>query len=503
VTILATTPPEALAGDKRDHRFVPATGEDFAMVLARFTCGLSLPDLAGPVIAAVKANVFDTLACAAAGSGARGVAEARELALEWAGAPQATILAFGDKVPAHHAAWVNATMAHARDYDDTHDAAILHAGVSVIPAALAAAELRGGVRGGDFIAAVAAGLETICRLGIATRIGIIESGWMYTPLFGHFGATVAAGRVLGLDVARMVDALGIVYSQAAGNHQVTRDGALTKRMQPGFAAQAALVSAQLARRGVRGAQATFEGADGFLRVYLRDRCDRDVLRKGLGEHYEFTQLSYKPYPCCRFNHTAIDAALALRASAGVSAKRVRHVRVGVNRQAYEAVATPIDVRKAPATIVHAQFSLPYTVAAALVDGRVELSHFTDASIRREDILALARRVDVFVDDDIDREWGRNVSPADLSIEMDDGATHRQRIDWPLGHPRRPMSASDFDAKAVDCFRASPLKLREDSSRRLRQLVDTLESSDDMRLLVHVLESTSAHEANSPPVKETK
>ena len=219
---------------------------------------------------------------------------------------------------------------------------------------------------------VAAGLETICRLGVATRIGIIESGWMYTPLFGHFAATVAAGRVLGLDVTQMVNALGIVYSQVAGNHQVTRDGALTKRMQPGFAAQAALVSVQLAQRGVRGAQATFEGVDGFLRVYLRDRCDRDVLRKGLGEHYEFTELSYKPYPCCRFNHTAIDAALALRASAGVSAERVRRIRVGVNRQAYEAVATPVDVRKAPRTIVHAQFSLPFTVAAALVDGRVEL-----------------------------------------------------------------------------------------------------------------------------------
>ena len=144
---------------------------------------------------------------------------------------------------------------------------------------------------------------------------------------------------------------------------------------------------------MRGAQATFEGADGFLRVYLRDRCDRDVLRNGLGEHYEFTQLSYKPYPCCRFNHAAIDAALALRTSVGVGAAQVRRVRVGVNRQAYEAVATPIDVRKAPHTIVHAQFSLPFTVATALIDGRVELGHFTERSIRREDILALAQRVE--------------------------------------------------------------------------------------------------------------
>jgi len=469
------------------HPFASGADDDFAMVLARFACGLSLGDLTAPVIAAAKTNVFDTLACAVAGSGARGVAEARELAVEWAGAPQATILAFGDKVPAHHAAWVNGTMAHARDYDDTHDAAVLHAGVSVVPAALAAAEWRCGARGNDFIAGVAAGLETICRLGMATQMGIIESGFIYTSLFGHFAATVAAGRVLGLGVPEMVNALGIVYSQVAGNHQVTRDGALTKRMQPGFAAQAALVSVQLAQRGVRGAQATFEGVDGFLRVYLRDRCDRDVLRRGLGEHYEFTQLSYKPYPCCRFNHTAIDAALALRASAGVGAERVRRIRIGVNRQAYEAVCTPVDVRKAPRTIVHAQFSMPFTVAAALCDGRVGLSHFTEASIRREDILALAQRVDVFVDDSIEREWGRNISPAELHVDMNDGATHRLRVDWPLGHPRRPMSAADFDAKAIDCFRASPLRFREDSPRQLRNVVDALESVDDVRSLVRILE----------------
>jgi len=288
------------------HRAAPAAGEDFAAVLARFACKTALADLPAPVIAAAKANIFDTLACAVAGSSAPAVGEAHELAMEWGGAPQATILAFGDKVPAHHAAWVNGTMAHARDYDDTHDAAVLHAGVSVVPAALAASELRGRVGGADFIVAVAAGLETICRLGVATRIGIIESGFIYTPLFGHFAATVAAGRALGLDVTQMINALGIAYSQVAGNHQVTRDGALTKRMQPGFAAQSALLSVQLARRGVRGAQATFEGVDGFLRVYLRDRCDRDVLRDRLGEHYEFAQLSYKPYPCCRFNHTAIE-----------------------------------------------------------------------------------------------------------------------------------------------------------------------------------------------------
>jgi len=472
------------------HQAARPASEDFATVLARFACGLSLGDLPAPVIAAAKVNLFDTLVCAAAGSSAPAVAEARELAVEWGGAPQATILAFGDKVPAHHAAWVNGTMAHARDYDDTHDAAVLHAGVSVVPAALAAAELRGGAHGADFIAAVAAGLETICRLGVATRIGIIESGFIYTPLFGHFAATVAAGRVLGLDVAQMVNALGIVYSLVAGNHQVTRDGALTKRMQPGFAAQSALVSVQLARRNVRGAQATFEGVDGFLRVYLHDRCDRDALRDRLGERYELTQLSYKPYPCCRFNHTAIDAALALRVSPGIRAERVRRIRVGLNRQAYEAVCTPVDVRKAPRTVVHAQFSIPFTVATALIDGCVRLGHFGEASLHREDILALAQRVDAFVDPEIEREWSRSISPSALHVETDDGAAHSLRVDWPLGHPSRPMAAADFDAKAVDCCRAAVRPLRDDASRRLRDLVDGLDSLDDVRALASVLQPDS-------------
>lgn len=463
-----------------------AINEDFAAVLARFACGLRLEGLPASVVDAAKINLFDTLACAAAGSGAPGVAEARDLAREWGGKGQATILGFGDAVPAHHAAWVNGTMAHARDYDDTHDAAVLHAGVSVVPAALAAAELRGGVSGPDLLAAISAGLETICRLGVATRVSLIESGYMYTPLFGHFAATVAAGRVLGLDEAQMVNAIGIAYSQVAGNHQVTRDGALTKRMQPGFAAQSALISVQLALRQVRGTQATFEGADGFLRVYLHDRCDRDALRDGLGERFEFTQLSYKPYPCCRLNHTAIDAALALRDDSGLRPDQIERVRVGVNKQAYEAVCTPIDVRKAPRTVVHAQFSIPYTVASAFVDGGVYLSHFDLPSLAREDILTLAQRIDPYVDDEIEREWGRSVSPAQVHVEMHDGTTRSRRIDLPLGHPDRPMTGAALKTKARDCFRTAAVPFHDAAASRLHEVVDGLETCNDARTLVHAL-----------------
>lgn len=462
------------------------TTEDYAITLSRFVTQLSFAKLPAEAVRAAKANIFDTLACAAAGSSAAGIPELRQLATQWGGAPQASILVYGEKVPAHHAAWVNGAMAHARDYDDTHDAAVLHAGVSVVPAALAAAELAGGVTGEDFIAGVAAGLETISRIGVATQIGIIESGYMYTSLFGHFAATVAAGRVLGLTEAQMVNALGIGYSQVAGNHQVTRDAALTKRMQPGFAAKAALVSVQMAQLGIRGVQNTFEGEDGFLRVYLHDRCDRAVLRADLGERYEFIQLSYKPYPCCRFNHPAISAALTLREAIGQRADRIRAVRVGLNHQAYQAVCTPVEVRKAPKTIVQAQFSIPYTVAAALTDGGVGLRHFSDASLAREDLLALARKVDASVSEEIERQAGRNVSPVHLEIEMDDGSTHSLRVDAPLGHPSHPMSEEDFNAKARDCMRVAARPLTDDAADRLRTQVKQLDRLNDARELINAL-----------------
>ncbi len=460
--------------------------EDFASVLARFTSQVTAASLPPAVLAAAKANVFDTLACAAAGSSAMAVAETREQAVEWGGAPQASVLVFGDRLPAHHAAWVNGTMAHARDYDDTHDAAVLHAGVSVVPAALAAAQLAGVTPGADFIAGVAAGLETISRLGLATRVSIIESGYMYTALFGHFAATVAASRVLRLTHAQTVNALGIAYSQVAGNHQVTRDAALTKRMQPGFAAMAALVSTQLARRGIRGAQATFEGADGFLRVYLHDRVDREVLRAGLGQRWEFADLSYKPYPCCRFNHAGIDAALALRHQHAIDPARIRRIRVGLNHQAHQAVCTPIEVRQSPKTIVQAQFSIPYTVAAALIDGCVQLRHFSDASLQRADLLALARKVEPAVDAGIERDAGRNVSPVAIAIEMDDGRTFEARVDIPLGHPQRPMSRADMAAKAGDCFEIAARPLPAAGVDRLREVVDGIEHLDDTSRLAACL-----------------
>lgn len=449
--------------------------EDFSAEYAAFTAGLDISNLPAEVIEAAKTNIFDTMACATAGISAVGVRDLAGLVADWGGKPEAQVWCTDIRVPAPMAAWVNGMMSHARDFDDTHDAAVLHAGVSVIPAAIAAAEVTPEATGADLIAGVAAGLELISRLGVATTVGIIESGYMYTSLFGHFAATAAAARVMRLDAAQTQNALGIAYSQASGNHQVTRDAAITKRIQPGFAAKTGLISVAMSKIGIRGAQRSFEGVDGLFRTYLHGRYDRERLRQGLGRVFDFAELSYKPYPCCRFNHTAIDAALLLREKLGHDLSDIRAIRVGVNNQAYEAVCTPPEMRKAPKTIVQAQFSIPYTVACALVTGGVGITDLSDEGIARPDLLALAARTDCRVDAEIEAEWGRSVTPAIVEIETARG-TFSQRVNYPKGHVENPMTRDDFAAKMAGCLKASGLEWPGDAVASFRALIDNLETN---------------------------
>lgn len=156
-----------------------------------------------------------------------------------------------------------------------------------------------------------------------------------------------------------------MLSQASGTIQTSRDAGLTKRMQPGFSARAGLTSVAMAQKGITGAIDTFEGNGGLFNAYLRGCYDPAALRDGLGSHYEFINLGYKFYPCCRNTHTAIEAALTVREQLGGRSADIQEIVVGVNQQAFEAVCLPTAVRRRPRSIVQAQFSIPYCVACAL------------------------------------------------------------------------------------------------------------------------------------------
>lgn len=451
----------------------PSTAPDFAEVYAQFSSALDVARLPPSVIAAARLNIADTLACAIAGFRAPGVQEVLELVRDWGGKPEAEVLWTGLRVPAPQAAWINGIMAHACDYDDTHDQAILHGGISVVPVALAAVGCAGRkVSGREFYAGVITGLELICRLGVATRIGLIQAGFIYSGLFAHFAAAAAAARILRLSPQQTLNAIGIAYSQAAGTHQVTRDGALTKRMQPGFGARSGLIAVAMARQGITGAQRIFEGVDGLGRTYLQSELDPAVLRAGLGERWHFEDLAYKPYPCCRMNHCAIDAALQLREQAGFDWTRVSEIRAWTNSQGNQAVGQHREAN----TVVQAQFSIRYNIACALVNGSVGLSDFTAEALARPDIRGLAARVTPLVAEDIERSAGRNVTPARIEAVIGD-RVYTAQVDEAKGGLQSPMSAADLRRKLEDCLRFGGFDAGRASA--FEQAVAAFEHSDDV------------------------
>ena len=462
---------------------------DFAEIYARFSSSLEASELPRSVLAAARLNIFDTLACSIAGFRAPGVQEVLDLVRDWGGKPEAEVLWTDLRVPAPQAAWINGIMAHACDYDDTHDKAILHGGISVVPAAMAAVGVANHkVSGKEFHAAVVTGLELICRLGMATRIGLIQAGFIYSALFSCFAAAAAAARILRLSPQDTINALGIAFSQAAGTHQVTRDGALTKRMQPGFGARAGLTAVAMARKGVRGAQRIFEGQDGLGRIYLQSSLDSEVLRAGLGERWHLEDLAYKPYPSCRMNHCAIDAALTLRAQPGFDWTKITEIRACINSQGNQAVGVPLDIRRAPSTVVQAQFSICYNIACALVNGRVGLADFTAEALSRQDVLSVAARVTPMVDDEIERQWGRNVTPARVEAVID-GKVFSAQVEEAKGGIQTPMSSQDLRRKLEDCltfggFDAGRASFFEEAIEGLEDSVDVAE--DIKRLISGVL-----------------
>lgn len=218
-----------------------------------------------------KKFILDTLATTLVGSSAPGCRNVIDQIKDWGGKQESTVLVYGGKLVSPNAAFANSVMAHAVDFDDTHDEAIIHANVWVLPAALAIAERMGSVSGKDLITAVSIGVDVTCRLCLGA-VGLLSGN--AGAYVGYFGATLAAGKILGLNENRLLHAIGVAYSQCAGNRQCIVDRALVKRMQPAFGARGAILSSLLAQRGITGAKNIFEGQYGLFPVYLRGEYDR-------------------------------------------------------------------------------------------------------------------------------------------------------------------------------------------------------------------------------------
>lgn len=459
---------------------------DATQIIAAHLAALSFSNLPKSAVAAARLNLMDTIGVAIAGATAPGCREVNRMVLDNYACSQARVWGTGRMATSAEAALANGTMAHALDFDDTHDAAVLHAGVSTVPAALAIADQLGGVSGEDLLTAVAAGLDLTCRLGVATELPPVASGWMYTSLYGLFGATAAAAYLLKLDQERIAHALGIAYAQAAGNAQCMPDGSLSKRMQPGFAAQIGVRSAMLAAAGITGTRNTIDGKHGLAKVYLQGKFDRSILLHALGEKYEHENLSYKPYPSCRHTHTAIDVALQLANEHNIDPSQIARIDLSVNEDAFVNVCTPAEVKNNPRAVVDAQFSTPFCVAVALIRREVFITDFSSEALKNSEVLRLAALVVPKIDEAIQRDFGRAVSPAQLTIIMNNGVVYSGLSYEPRGGIGNPMDFDQIASKFRRCTQYAAGQFNVNKEKSLIDMFRNLEQVKDVRMLSSLL-----------------
>jgi 2-methylcitrate dehydratase PrpD len=365
-------------------------------------------------------------------------------------------------------------MAHALDFDDTLDhGGSIHPGASVLAASLAISDLLGGVSGERLLLAVALGLDVSCRVALASTV---DRGWHRTAAMGVFGAAAAAGKLLGLSMEQMVNALGIAFSQAAGNRQCILDGALTKRLQAGQAASSGVFAAILAAENFTGAHDIFLGRFGFFELYQPNGHDPAKLVDELGAKFRGDELSFKPYACGRPQHAIIEAALAVRKELALeSAADVAQIADVSVSAAAATIADNFSAaphKRRPTQIVEAQFALPYLVAAGLVHGRVGITQVAD--IDNPQVLAIAAHMK-----------GIDATPeaSGVTVRLRDGRSAFAALGVPRGAPANPISIKDLRTKFADCARNAVQPLAEQAVRDVADAILNLEKLRDISLLL--------------------
>jgi 2-methylcitrate dehydratase PrpD len=463
-------------------KHAPATP---SAALAHFASETRFEDLPASTVEKCKRCLLDALgvmlAASTLGEGCRAFVE---LALEQGGTAESTLLGFRRKVPALMAALANGAMAHALDFEDTHDGALLHPNAATVPAALAIAEATPHVSGKELITALVVGCELVCRLGLALRVSLDDYGFFPPPMLSAFGATAAAGRLYRLDERQMRDAFSLSLCQATCSAELKHNPhSIMRAVRDGFAAKAGVLSAQLARKGIRGFDLPFEGQAGFFALYARGQYDPAVLTEQLGQRFAVETVSFKPWPTCRGTHAFIQAALTLAERYAPELSRIHCIRAR-GQPIGRMLSEPVESKQRPATAIDAKFSIPFTVATALCHRSVGLEHFYPEALEDARVRALARRVS-FEALSGSPALGHAVSGV-LEIEMTDGRVFTEAIAVPYGHPDQPLDDAALIAKFEDCAQHAMLEMTADAVSQIVDRVLALERIEDVRSELCVL-----------------
>ena len=345
-------------------------------------------------------------------------------------AKQASVLGRREKVDMASAALINGITSHTFDFDDTHLKTIIHPAGPVASAVLAMAEHLGN-SGREVVDAIVIGIDVSCRVGNAMYPDHYDRGWHITGSTGTLGAAAACARLLKLDVQKTAMALGIAASQPIGMRE--QFGTMTKPFHPGGAARAGLMSALLAKSGFTSSPKAIEAPRGMMQT-ISTKNDWNEITHDLGERFEITFNSYKPFACGIVIHPSIDACAQLRQQ-GVMPDQIERIELKVHSLVLE-----LTGKKEPQDGLQAKFSVYHGCAAGLTFGCAAEDEFSDAVVNRPDMVALRRKVVATVDDSIDE------ASADVTAVLLDGRRVHVFVEHAIGSLKNPMSDTQLEAK---------------------------------------------------------
>lgn len=340
------------------------------------------------------------------------------------------------------AALLNGTAAHGEDFDDTFEGGPVHAGAVVVPAVLAACE-RHGADGRAALLGIAVGSEILCRLSVVVPKAVHKSGFHPTAVFGVMGAAAGVGAALGLNKKQLTDALGVAGSMAGGIIEYLAEGAWTKRMHAGWAAQSGMRAALLARAGFAGPRTVFEGVHGLFNGFAHTaQGDYAALTGDFGKRWVIETLAFKPYPCGTMAHPYIDCARRL-AARGIKASDISDIVCEVAEGTVHRLWEPLAVKQRPPNGYAAKFSTPFLIATGFVHGNVGLGSFDGKSVNDTNVLALASRIRFVIDP---ANPYPNEYTGHLRAILRDGSVVEERQPYLRGGAHEPLTRQDIEDK---------------------------------------------------------
>jgi 2-methylcitrate dehydratase PrpD len=450
-----------------------------AQTLGTFVSQLSYQHLPPEVVSQTKDFLLDQLGCQLLGSTVEWNQSVYEFVKKYRQGGPASIVNYGDKVPADDAAFVNGTFGQGCELDDYYDRGGGHPGAASIPVAIALSELKR-VDGKNFITAIVAGYELGWRAGSGLYPSIMRRGFHAQSVIGVFIAAATAGKILQLNPSQMTNTLAIAGSHASGTMEFDQSGGEVKRMHNGLACAGGMRSAMFAQLGLTGPPTIFEGERGILKVFTGE-CNAEPMIQGLGSEFAIMHGAIKRFPVNASQHSPIELLSKLVDENGIEPKAVQRIEVEVNENVLMHGGSIYE----PKQVVEAQFSLRFTLALRLLKKSNDLRLYVNPELWRDpEVLELGRKIHLVSDPNAK---GQLRFACKMRLALSDGRVIEGYLPAPKGTARNPLSREDIQQKF---FNLADGVLPKETLHRIMDTTEGIDLEDNVSSLMHLMISTA-------------